>query len=145
MPYEHRYRRLVQFGDTDMAGIVHFSWYFRYAEEAEHAFYRSLGLTVLSREGDFVLGMPRLSARMEFLRPLKCEDEVDVHIWVKKKGTKSIVYQLTMSKGEETVAKGEIAVISCRTYPDGRIESIPLPAELAGKIEEAPYPSLELR
>ena len=145
MPYEHRYRRLVQFGDTDMAGIVHFSWYFRYAEEAEHAFYRSLGVTVISREGDFALGMPRLSARMEYLRPLKCEDEVDVHIWVRRKGTKSIVYHLTMSKGKETVARGEIAVISCRTHPDGRIESIPLPADLAGKIEEAPYPSLELR
>jgi acyl-CoA thioesterase FadM len=27
-----RYPRRVQFAETDQAGIVHFSWYFRYME-----------------------------------------------------------------------------------------------------------------
>ncbi len=38
------YRRLVQFAETDMGGIVHFSNFFRYMEEAEHAMLRSFGL-----------------------------------------------------------------------------------------------------
>ena len=35
-----RTTRLVEFGDTDMAGIVHFANFFRYMESAEHAFLR---------------------------------------------------------------------------------------------------------
>ena len=33
-------QRRVELADTDMAGIVHFSAYFRYAETAEHEFFR---------------------------------------------------------------------------------------------------------
>lgn len=145
MACEHRYKRRVEFGDTDMAGIVHFSWYFRYAEEAEHAFYRSLGLSVHARGGETALGLPRAGAKIEFLKPLRCEDEVEVHIWVKRKGTKSIVYQFRMARDGEAVAKGEVAVISCRTHADGRIESIPLARELSALIEEAPYPPLDFK
>ena len=43
MPSEHRMRRRVQFYETDAAGIVHFSWFYRYMEEAEHALWREAG------------------------------------------------------------------------------------------------------
>ena len=39
--------RQVQFAETDMAGVLHFSNYFRLMEEVEHAWWRSLGLSVL--------------------------------------------------------------------------------------------------
>ena len=35
--------RRVEFSDTDMAGIVHFANFYRYMEQAEHDFFRSLG------------------------------------------------------------------------------------------------------
>jgi YbgC/YbaW family acyl-CoA thioester hydrolase len=42
----------VEFTDTDMAGIVHFSSFFRYMEVTEHAFFRSLGFSiVMQHEG----------------------------------------------------------------------------------------------
>ena len=34
--YEHR----VEFFETDLAGIVHFANYYRFMEQAEHAFFR---------------------------------------------------------------------------------------------------------
>jgi len=43
MAYEFKVVRRVEFSDTDMAGIVHYSNFFRYMETAEHAFFRSLG------------------------------------------------------------------------------------------------------
>ena len=46
MAHEYRYRRRVEFSETDLAGIVHFSNYFRYMEAAEHEFFRSLGLSI---------------------------------------------------------------------------------------------------
>ena len=38
--------RRVEFGDTDMAGIMHFANFFRFMEAAEPDFLRSLGLSV---------------------------------------------------------------------------------------------------
>ena len=43
MAHSFSMTRSVTFAETDMAGILHFSNYFRYMEEAEHAFFRSLG------------------------------------------------------------------------------------------------------
>ena len=51
MPCEYRLKRRVQFYETDMAGIVHFSWFFRYLEEAEHAMWREAGLTIAGGSG----------------------------------------------------------------------------------------------
>ena len=40
--------RTVEFSETDMAGIVHYSNFFRYMESAEHAFFRALGFSVVA-------------------------------------------------------------------------------------------------
>src|SRR5260221_14772436 len=47
MPYEFKHTRRVEFSDTDMAGIMHFSNFFRFMEATETAFMRSLGLSVV--------------------------------------------------------------------------------------------------
>lgn len=142
MAYEFKHKRLVEFAETDMAGIVHFSSYFRFMEEAEHAFLRSMGLCVHTPREGFHIGFPRLAARCEYLRPLRFEDEVETHLWVRRKGKRSITYHLTMSARGEAVARGEIVVICCRCHPDGRIEAAPLPAEFDSRIEEAPLPPI---
>ena len=46
MSFEFRLKRRVQFYETDAAGIVHFSTYFRYMEEAEHALWRDAGMSI---------------------------------------------------------------------------------------------------
>ena len=42
----YRVKRRVEFHETDSAGIVHFSNFFRYMEAAEVEFLNSLGLSV---------------------------------------------------------------------------------------------------
>src|SRR5262249_47928566 len=61
---EHRLRRRVHFYETDMAGLVHFSVFFRYMEEAEHALWRAAGLTIATVDEEF--GFPRVSASFDF-------------------------------------------------------------------------------
>ena len=55
------YRRRVEFAETDAAGMVHFSVFFRYMEEAEHAAWRAAGLDIF--EGHEEQSWPRISAR----------------------------------------------------------------------------------
>ena len=50
MPYEITIRRRVEFSETDMAGIVHYSNFFRYMEAAEHAYEAALHLRIETRE-----------------------------------------------------------------------------------------------
>ncbi len=75
---EYVHRRRVQFYETDAAGIVHFSWFFRYMEEAEHALWRAAGLSI--HPPDSPIGWARASATCDFKRPLRFEDEFDVTI-----------------------------------------------------------------
>ena len=49
MPYEFKVVRRVEFSDTDMAGIMHYSNFFRFMETAEHGFFRSLGFSIVTR------------------------------------------------------------------------------------------------
>jgi acyl-CoA thioester hydrolase len=146
MAYEYTYRRIVQFADTDRAGIVHFPRFLCFVEEAEHAFLRSLGLSVHSSEEDGVVGFPRLSARIEYRSSASFEDEIAVHIWLHRKGTKTLTYQFRILQGERLLALGEIVCIACRFAKEGAggaMDSCELPARFADALEEAPHPPLE--
>ena len=63
-------RRRVRFYETDGARIVHFSWFFRYMEEAEYELWRSAGLSNVPRAD---IAFPRVAASFDFRRPLRFE------------------------------------------------------------------------
>ena len=43
---EFVYKRRVEYRETDASGLVHFTVFFAYAEEAEHAMWRAAGVSV---------------------------------------------------------------------------------------------------
>src|SRR5258706_13125550 len=99
MPSTHTITRRVEFSDTDLAGIMHFSNFFRFMESAEHDFYRRLGLKLVTRSTDgSSIGWPRVSATCDYKRPLRFEDEVDVTLKVAKKTDKAITYAFAFRK-----------------------------------------------
>src|SRR5208283_4279712 len=98
MPFEFRSRQRVEFADTDMAGIVHFSNFFRYMERVEHEFLRSLGLSVHGVNGEDLVSWPRVSAECKFRAPLSFEDELDVRLLVREKRSKSVTYEFRFYK-----------------------------------------------
>ena len=143
MAYEFKLVRLIQFVDTDMAGIVHFANFFRYMEETEHAFYRSLGLDVHPRDGGRTLGWPRVRAECDYRHPLRFDDQVEIHLLVHEKREKSVSYLFLFNKqtGDEIqeVARGSLTVVcASMTQPGGKMASVPIPAQIAAKIEVAP-------
>src|SRR5229473_1069139 len=106
--------RRIEFADTDMAGIVHFANFFRFMEAAEVEFLRSRGLSVsLNWEGKRI-GLPRVSASCDFLRPVTFQDVLDVAVRVQSIGNKSITYSFEFSKGGEPIAKGQVTSVCCR-------------------------------
>ena len=141
MPYEFRSRQRVEFADTDLAGIVHFSNFFRYMERAEHEFLRSLGLSVHGVNGNDLVSWPRVNAECKFLAPLSFEDELDVHLLVREKRSKLVTYEFRFFKqGDDTLrAVGSITVVSVSIdRATGQMVSIPIPALIDRLIEVAP-------
>jgi YbgC/YbaW family acyl-CoA thioester hydrolase len=127
-----RYARRVQFAETDLAGIVHFSWMFRYMEEAEHAAWRAAGLTIAEKNGE--LGWPRVAASFEFRSPLRFEDEFEVVVRLVEVGTRRLQYEHMISKGEVLVGSGRITTVCTRTNADGSIRATEIPAEIIRKL-----------
>src|SRR5262249_59491200 len=114
---EHRLRRRVQFYETDLAGIVHFSWFFRYMEEAEHALWRDAGLSI-AKAGE-EQGFPRLAAHCDFHAPLRFEDEFEVWIRVAAVGRRTMRYAFLVTRGGARSATGT-TTIACGTTRPGQ-------------------------
>jgi len=143
---EFKVTRRVEFSDTDMEGIMHFSNFFRFMETAEHAFLRSLGYSaVLSRNGLSVC-LPRVHAECNYLAPLRFEDEVLIHLLVQRKGKRSLTYQFRFYRlnGLDSieVARGQVTAVCAARQPNGSFKAVPWPKALAGKIQEAPASAL---
>ncbi len=126
--------RRVEFGDTDMAGIAHFSNFFRYMEAAETDFLQSVGLSVTWREGNLRFGLPRVSVGCDFKRPARFEDVLQIAVTVEEVGRKSIRYRFDFSRDGAEVAVGRITAVYCRTTPDHGIESIEIPPNFRARL-----------
>ncbi|HEX5220364.1 MAG TPA: thioesterase family protein [Verrucomicrobiae bacterium] len=146
MAYQFKIRRMVEFSDTDMAGIVHHAVYYRYMEAAEHAFFRSLGLTVAPPKTPASVGWPRVHTEADFSAPLRFEDEVEIHLLVAQKKSKALTYAFRLRKLNAPkpyeVARGKITVV-CIKKVNGEMKATRIPKEIADKIQEAPARLLE--
>ena len=138
MHTEYQTKRKIEFADTDMAGIVHFTRFFVFMESAEHEFLRSLGTSVATEWNGNKIGWPRLAASCEYISPLQFEDEVDIHLRVAKKGTKSLTYQFRFTHQGTDVARGEITTVCCITNPGEKLRAIPIPDFIADQIHSPP-------
>jgi YbgC/YbaW family acyl-CoA thioester hydrolase len=129
-----RITRRIEFADTDMAGIVHFSNYFRFMEAAEVEFLRFRGLNVKMHWQDLDIGFPRVSASCDMIRPITFGDLIDIEVSIAKIGTKSITYQFDFFKEGELVARGKVTSVCCRVLPNHQIESIEIPQGYKEKL-----------
>ena len=136
MSFEFRLKRMVQFYETDAAGIVHFSTYFRYMEEAEHALWRDAGLTIARRGSE--IGWPRVEVSFEYFRPLRFEDEFEAHIRIVEIGEKHIRYSCSLTCNDVRIASGKMTIVCVAKKPNEPMKSTPIPAEILSHLQAAP-------
>lgn len=122
---EFRLARRVQFYETDAAGIVHFSWYPRYMEEAEHAMWRAAGLSIHSPDDPH--GWPRVAIALDYFAPLRFEQEFTVTIRVAEMGARSMRYACELTRGDVRVAAGTMTIACVTADAEGVARSAPIP------------------
>jgi YbgC/YbaW family acyl-CoA thioester hydrolase len=133
---EFHYHRRVQFPETDATGIVHFTNFFKYVEEAEHAMWRAAGLSIAPPESP--IGWPRVAASFDFRKALRFEDEFDVHLQIAEKTRKTLRYQAVLKKDGEIIAVGSLTIICVRKIKGEPLKAADMPSEVAARFEVAP-------
>ena len=152
MNYRFVYRRRVEFADTDVAGIMHFSNFFRFMEVTEHAFYREIGLSVhpFNKEDQPTdksteVGWPRVHASADYRLPLRFEEQVDIELLIEDIRNKTIHYLFRIWKNPDDednkviAATGRFTVV-CVSFDSEskKMHSIPIPKTILTRIEKAP-------
>jgi YbgC/YbaW family acyl-CoA thioester hydrolase len=114
---EHVERTRVAWVDTDAGGRIHFTAAFRWAEVAETALMRRLGL--LDAWGSY----PRRRVEADYRKVLVFEDEIEVRLQVERVGRTSITYVWEISKDGDVYVVGRHVVVRV----DGAGEAALLP------------------
>lgn len=138
MAAHYSIQRRVEFSETDMAGIMHFSNFFRFMEAGEHAFLRSLGYSVVMTMVHPPVGWPRVHCECDFKKPVRFEDVVEVHLKVLSLSSRTITYGYEFNlvqAPDSLVANGKvIAACVTRDPESGQMKSIPIPESLKKAI-----------
>jgi YbgC/YbaW family acyl-CoA thioester hydrolase len=129
------FMRRVQFAETDMAGVLHFANYFRLMEEAEHAFWRSLGLSVVGTGHERRVTWPRVAAHCEYLAPARFEDELQLELRLLKIGRRALNFETVFRRGQEIIAKGHFTTACCE-LTGGSFKAVAIPAEVREALEK---------
>ena len=134
MPEGFIYTRRVQFSETDLAGIAHFSAYFRFMEEAEHALWRAAGLSIGAAEQTG--GWPRVAAAFDYKSPLRFEEEFDVVVRIAGVTRRSLKYAFTVMRGDTLVGTGTMTAVRTEKA-DGKLRAVDLPADIIKRLQAA--------
>jgi acyl-CoA thioester hydrolase len=132
---EFHYRRRVEFAETDLVGVVHFSWIARYMEEAEHALWRAAGLTIAPRNPTVLF--PRVGLTIDFKAPLMFEEEFDVHVRIDAMSARTIRYSHTLTRDGVVIATGTMAA-TCVTAGPPPFRAVDLPPEVTRGLSPKP-------
>ena len=142
MPSDFTFKKTIEFFETDAAGIVHFSNYFRFMEMAEGAFFRSLGLSVFDTNSKPMVGWPRVNVACEYKAPLRFEDELTIHLNVVAKTEKSLTYKFVFEKFDKQhekmihVANGQMTIVCVALNEQNEIQGASeVPAEVNDAID----------
>jgi acyl-CoA thioester hydrolase len=127
MVFKHSLR--VHWVDTDTAGVMHFSNYFRYAETCEEEFYRSLSLPLTEIHQKFGILLPRIEAHCQYKTACKFDDLIEVTLKIREVQEKTITYdfQLIRESDRKVAAEGFIKCIAVNS----EWKAVPLPPAVA--------------
>ena len=113
----------VAWVDTDAGGRIHFTAAFRWAEAAETALCRSLGMI------DGWADHPRRAVEAHYLSVLRFDEEIELELVPERVGRTSITYGWEIRRDAEVCIRGRHTVV--RVDGDGQ------PAPLAPELRRA--------
>lgn len=140
-PFLHR--RQVEFAETDMAGLVHFSNFFRYVEAAEAALFDAIDWPLIGLEGEYFVGWPRVRAQARFHRPLYFRDWMEIELTLARLRLHTLDWRALIFREQTDGSKEKAATLEMSTSlvrrpaTGGPMQATQLPPELVQRL--TPY------
>ena len=114
----------VYYEDTDAGGIVYYANYLKFMERARSEWLRSRGvdLAVLAHNEDVMFGV--CSANLEFLRPARLSDDLEVSVQVAHQRHASVELSQVVTRSDEALCTGVVR-LACINIRTARPRSLP--------------------
>ena len=144
-------QRRVEFSETDAAGIAHFSSMVIYMEQAEHALFRQIGLSVFPQieadkasdsrfvDDELFVTWPRVHISLDFLGPARFEDLLEIDVSIQRLGKSSVTFEHQIRCQSRPIARGKSISVCCKidSSPGHELLKQTIPAAILKKL--TPY------
>ena len=117
----------VYYEDTDSGGVVYYANYLKFLERARTEWLRSFGIqqdTLVQQDG---LIFAVRSVQLEYVKPAKFNDLLDISVAISKAGKASLTFDQTVRRAEgekQLLCAGKVK-IACLTADTLRPQAIP--------------------
>ena len=136
------WERRVEFSETDAAGIAHFSSFFLYMEQAEHALFRHCCWTVFpcrsagAPSESLAVSWPRVHCSCDYKAPAFFEDQLSVDLSIERLGNSSITYRHVIRRDSTILAIGRVTTVCSRIDPQThQMTACPIPDRIRDRFQ----------
>ena len=124
----------VYYEDTDAAGVVYYANYLRYMERARTEWFESLGFPLAAFEREHRVAFAVHRAEIDFLRPARLSDRLDVGVEVRERGACRLVMAQEVTRDGVALVRARIALACVDAV---RFRAARMPAALARALGDA--------
>jgi len=121
----------VRWVEVDMQGVVFNGHYLTYFDVAVTEYWRAIGLPYPETTVDTGGELYAVKATVEYHRPARYDDELDIHMRCAAIGRSSLTFRVEIWRGDEHVVSGELIYV--HAVPATR-KAAQLPARLTTAI-----------
>jgi len=132
-------RLQVQWADIDIAGIMYFAAYWRFAEYAESTMFAELGFPYDRVFDELDFWLPRVRAEAEYHAPALMNDWLRMRTHVEKVGASSVRWH-TVMVNERTGEPGAAFTLTAACIARATKRSVTMPPPLRAALLEALAP-----
>tara|TARA_A100001011_G_C14120953_1_gene761201 strand:+ start:610 stop:1005 length:396 start_codon:yes stop_codon:yes gene_type:complete len=107
-----KYKFKIYYEDTDSGGVVYYANYLKYLERARSEAIYSLGLTNIKLQKDYGALIIVKSCNIEYKKPAKFEDELEIISSVLSKTKTSFIMNQIIKRGEEIISEANVQLVT---------------------------------
>jgi len=129
-------RLQVQWADVDIAGIMYFAAYSRFAEYAEMEMFRELGFAYNTVFDELDFWLPRVRVEAEYHAPALMGDWMRMRTHIEKVGASSVRWKTVLFNERTEAASAEMTLTVACMHRETK-KSMPLPPRLRAALLNA--------
>ena len=107
-----KYKFKIYYEDTDLGGVVYYANYLKYLERARSEAIYSLGLTNIKLQKDYGALIIVKSCNIEYKKPAKFEDELEIISSVLSKTKTSFIMNQIIKRRDEIISEADVQLVT---------------------------------